>query len=585
MVQDVTNPGERGSAVLPRWLWLLSLLAAVLMALQSLGYSYGGAGLEAGRGSHGLRTSYDCDAEQFCRVSEVRPASPAARVGLRPDDAVRRDRYWEQHRLLYAGDRIGLTVRRDGVMRHLTLPVEPRAPPFWATYVVGGLISFAVCMVALLVLARAGRRWPGLFLGLALVAYGLPGNYPRFWQNDPALYPWFLTGLSLWMVATPVLMLLALKAFRAETISTIPRWLDRLVWAVALTELVILVWGLTVEFNLVPVLGVNDGLSLLSLGGSAGSVIGPVALAAGWRDVPAESRTRYAFMWTAVSVISIYAIIDPLIMLTGNNYAEASWPVVIQLAALLLGAILFAYALLRHRVIDLGFAINRTLVFSTISFLVLLAFGLVEWGTEKLLPFESHEASVLIDAGIALGLFLAFHRIHGWVERTVERVFFHEWHANEAQLRDFLRLAPYISSADVLTSRSVAELQRFTGGSEVAIYRSDENGPMLVAGGVQEVPARLQIDHPAMVTMRADLTTVHDAFVTGGLALPMPHRAEVTGLVVLSVKPDGNPYRPDEEAQLIEAVRRIGLDLYALRVEELEQANARLSARLELAAA
>ena len=62
----------------------------------------------------------------------------------------------------------------------------------------------------------------------------------------------------------------------------------------------------------------------------------------------------------------------------------------------------------------------------------------------------------------------------------------------------------------------------------------------------------------------------------------MTHRADVTGFVLMGPKPGGSPYRVDEEEQLANAVRRIGLDLYALRVETLEEKNALLSMKLEM---
>lgn len=587
MLQHVASiDDDRGiEKPVPRVLWFAALVSALFIAWQSLAYSYGGAGLDRDRGTIGIGYANACDRDRFCDVERILPAFPAARAGIRPGDAVRLDRYWERHRVYGMGEAMGITVRRDGAVRHLTLVTERSPKNFWPTYVAGGLISFTVCMVALLVVARAGRRWPGLLLGLALIAYGLPGNYPRLWQNEPSLFPWFLVGLSVLMVATPVLMLLALRFFRADVIGRVPRWLDRLIWSVAVAELLILAWGMTIELNVAPLFGVADGLSLLSLGASVGSLVAPLALAAGWRSVPAESRTRYAFMWAAISVTSIYALIDPLIMLTGNNYTQASWPVLIQLGALLFGTILFAYALLRHRVIDLGFAINRTLVFSSLSFIVLLAFGLVEWGTEKLLPFESHEASVLIDAAIALSLFLAFHRVHKWVEHGVERLFFHSWHLDQAALARFVAEAPFITRADTLLERAVAAFETFAGGAQVALYRAEARGYALAAGGLAGQGAMLDPDLPSLVTLRADRTALHDGFGAGSLALPMTHRADLVGVVVVGPKPSGDPYRPDEEAQLAEAVRRVGLDLYALRIEELEADNARLYVRLDAVAA
>lgn len=65
----------------------------------------------------------------------------------------------------------------------------------------------------------------------------------------------------------------------------------------------------------------------------------------------------------------------------------------------------------------------------------------------------------------------------------------------------------------------------------------------------------------------------------------MFHRADLIGLVLLGAKPDGDGYRPDETAALANAVRSVGLDLDALRIEELEAEAVTLRSRLMLAEA
>ena len=51
----------------------------------------------------------------------------------------------------------------------------------------------------------------------------------------------------------------------------------------------------------------------------------------------------------------------------------------------------FAYALLRHRVFDFGFAVNRALVFTIISTFLLVIFSLTEFAVDKLLHFEGRQ--------------------------------------------------------------------------------------------------------------------------------------------------------------------------------------------------
>jgi hypothetical protein len=98
------------------------------------------------------------------------------------------------------------------------------------------------------------------------------------------------------------------------------------------------------------------------------------------------------------------------------------------------------------------------------------------------------------------------------------------------------------------------------------------------------VPARVAADADAAVALRAEmapqLVSIGDA--SGGqLALPMNHRGALYGFVLLGPKPNGESYRPAECEALDFAVRQIGLDLHALRVELLEREVQQLTQHTE----
>jgi hypothetical protein len=56
----------------------------------------------------------------------------------------------------------------------------------------------------------------------------------------------------------------------------------------------------------------------------------------------------------------------------------------------------------------------------------------------------------------------------------------------------------------------------------------------------------------------------------GALALPMTLRGELQSFVLLGQKPDGGTYRANEIAVLEFAAHQVGLDLQALRSDQLE---------------
>jgi hypothetical protein len=83
-----------------------------------------------------------------------------------------------------------------------------------------------------------------------------------------------------------------------------------------------------------------------------------------------------------------------------------------------------------------------------------------------------------------------------------------------------------------------------------------------------------------------------DAAGPAVLAVPMAHRSTLEGFALLGPRHDGEPYRADQVEQLEFALREIGLDFYALRVEQLtgevaaeRHRNETLRAQLATAAA
>jgi hypothetical protein len=57
----------------------------------------------------------------------------------------------------------------------------------------------------------------------------------------------------------------------------------------------------------------------------------------------------------------------------------------------------------------------------------------------------------------------------------------------------------------------------------------------------------------------------------------MVNRNQVIGIALLGPKPSGDSFRPDEIELIGWAVRQVGLDLNAVRMEELESSRVGLS--------
>jgi GAF domain-containing protein len=259
--------------------------------------------------------------------------------------------------------------------------------------------------------------------------------------------------------------------------------------------------------------------------------------------------------------------------------------------------LLFAYAVLRHKVVDIGFAVNRALVYGVVSTILLVTFGIVEWASEHFLPIKNLETNALIDGGIALAIFLAFHRLRDLSGHVIEGLFFRQWRENEVLLRRFVKEAAFIGTKAALGKAIVAEWTRFSGGAPSALYLAGA-GRDFVAFQValcqgELAGAQIDGDDPLIVALRAHGEAVElsdtKSLLPASLALPMRHRGELTGLMLMAGKPSDDPYRPDEQELLGWAAHQVGLDLQALETEQLQddvsqlkQDCARLTAQLDL---
>lgn len=228
------------------------------------------------------------------------------------------------------------------------------------------------------------------------------------------------------------------------------------------------------------------------------------------------------------------------------------------------------YAILRHRVIDVGFTLNRTLVYGSISGILLAAFALAEWALHQLLALEGWEGGPLLSAGLAVAVFLAFHPVRRFVEHYVSTIFFRPWRNKEQALRNFVHEAGFFKDAARLRAAFSNALETFSG-APCCVYRVTEDGTYICATG--KMPTAHADDAIAVaLRARAEPCDIEGAAtaIDGAHASPMMHGHDLEGFAVLGRKLDGERYRPDE-IELIEwASRQLGLDLFALGVDQLK---------------
>lgn len=234
--------------------------------------------------------------------------------------------------------------------------------------------------------------------------------------------------------------------------------------------------------------------------------------------------------------------------------------------------VVLTYVALIRRVLDIGFALNRALVFSAVSFVFVGTFLLVEWALGAWLSSASHTTNLLVGAAIALGLGLSVRGIHKRVDQILDTIFFSKRHEDEQAIRAFAHEAAYITDAGLLLARTKAMLEEHADATGVAVLLDDGNGHY---GETSE-------NDPAIVSLKAwrksvDLHTLNTV-LEGEFAYPMVARGHLVGVIVLGPKRSGDPYAPDESDAISQLAHGVGGALDVLSANGRSSRDALLGA-------
>jgi len=285
------------------------------------------------------------------------------------------------------------------------------------------------------------------------------------------------------------------------------------------------------------------------------------ALASGIAAVAASrgderQRILWATIATAPYILANALIGAPGIPLWIGDIAIAIWPIGL------------AYAALRGKLLDVGFAFNRAAVFTVLSAIVLVLFVAFEWVlAETVKPF-GHDADILLTLGFALALGISMRYIHHKVDHVLDHVLFRKRNADLAALRSFAQEAPFIASSDVLFARAASVVSAHASGAPARVVR-DEGADR---------------DDPAMVALRARRTPqelpVAGSVIEGVYAFPIFAGPALRGALVVGAKPDGGIFAPDEIDAIAAVAAGAGQSLLAQRDDDVAALLGRILAEL-----
>jgi class 3 adenylate cyclase len=307
------------------------------------------------------------------------------------------------------------------------------------------VLPIGYAILGALVASRQPRNAMGwLFLAIAL-ANAIPGlttQYSRYaLVTDPGApftpwIPWFgyMTSSLVYPAGLAPIALLLIPNGRLPS----PRWGWVVVAGILLTAMLMLVAILDPSMlEYAGLAGIPNptgasGLERITQGvfGTWGFLAGLGVLAAAGasvvlRLIRARGEERLQLRWVAYAVAFAVALnigftLVSLIFLPMETVASLSVFVVIIGFGIAM-PVGFAVAMLRYRLFDLDLILNRTILYSAVSAVLLVVFGVANVLAQRAVESWIDQRSDMVSAAVGLGAGLAFGPVRRWLRPLVDR--------------------------------------------------------------------------------------------------------------------------------------------------------------------
>jgi hypothetical protein len=516
-------------------------------------------------------------------VTAVAPKSPAAVAGIRVGDVLHYPPSFESR------VRVGVPVPGDTVTftdgsREISLTaVVDETPPAWALIVIVDLARLAFITIGVLIAWRRPDEPSARALALFLTCFGGAINYDLALVSPLwARFASFVLVQSAFLAGGLGVFAFACR-FPAAATQGIRRWLERAVVPVGIFGFAVTAASFFVSFALTN-RPLAQALTTVYLVLYLGIIVATlVALIVSYRAAVREQRPRMRWVigTLALGFSGIFVLFIGIALNVQGQAAQA-----LQYGSLTVLAIPFGlgYVILRHRVIDIGFVINRAVVYAVVSLVGVTTFIVFEWLIGNVVQ-KNTGASLFISVAGAIGLGFSIRYIHQRVDRHVDDFFFRERHAAEAAIRRFAHEAGLITDPDILVHRTVEIVQHNAKLEGAAFYARLGARFIVLHSTFSTLPRELGENDAAIVSMRTwhqPVDIQDDSEIPGICAFPLMVRGQLTGFLACGEKVTHEAFAPDESDAIRVLARDAGIALDSLRIARIERELAFLSANGEL---
>jgi hypothetical protein len=506
-------------------------------------------------------------------VIAVDSGGPAYSAGIRKGDLldIRPNTLYERLEGFYGplnGRPVTLTIGRGALTKHITIVPGPMIDPKLRLSVALGAMSSIWLLLFAAVITWRRAFVPGNLL-LSGVLVSVAGVSAVSWGGLITPWAWPYVAVVIYSVfGTAAFALWAAFAGNfGKPLSGLRRavqWMCYAFVAISCASVAATLFGVaTLQIDPVPLSFSTAWAIPWALAVFAAVASGVLAIAA------SRGAERQRAVWSIVplSLLFVLVVTSYFATFSQTSYAgSALWTMALVLGIAIMPVVL-TYAAVSRRLIDIGFVLNRTVVFAIVSTIVIGAFVLVEWTASAWFVGATHTTSSVVGLVVALALGLSLRYIHRYVERFVDHVFFRKRYEDEAALRRFAYESSYITDRSILLERAIETVKKHTGADEATIVLRDAVGSYVPQPNGQG--AAVSENDPAMLALRAwhkpvDISSFDDTALHGQFAFPMVSRGELVGVLTCGTKRDSDVYAPDESDALFALAQGVGAALGVL---------------------
>lgn len=497
-------------------------------------------------------------------VNTIEPRSAAEMAGLRVGDfidiAATPPRYRVDASLadtLYPGQPVSVAVVRNKQPYLFTIVSEAEATsPLTKALIMGrafSLLLFVGIGATLVLLRPSLATW-----GFYFYCLGLNGA-----ANILALFllpiPWnlmlaiivvcFITAIGFVGVAVFAVSFLheTLTGWRKASITYAPVALLVLCSLAAYNVLAGSWFGWPTRISNDAILALEAALTLVAI----------VAFAETYFKARGSDQQRIRWVITGFGIALVARMINDLLQ---AGFVPPYWLHSVLLLVGVVVPITVAYAVIKHRIIDVSFVVSRALVYGILTTLLVGVFSLIDWFFTDYL--RNARLGTVAEVGAVLAFGMWFNGLHKRVDELIDATFFRQRHRAELQLARIAAALPLAMTTSDVAHFLVDEPVRTMSLASSALFRrglnglftregsegwalgtvtrlDEDDGPLLILAQAENGPLSLY-DHP----WRTESVPLGPARPV--LALPILVRRELAAIVLYGSHEHGEALDPDE---------------------------------------